>query len=123
MLSTSHYDKKKTVGIFDTEKAKGKDAILTTYLALDGYGLSAKTEAYKLSGYTVDKIEGSLYVIDQGLESSDVMELIRRIENLELAITRVVIYTSSIPFHVLHELKKNLANLRNNKRVELIERY
>lgn len=112
-----------TVGIFDTAKAKGKDAILTTYLALDGYGLSAKTEEYKLSSYTSDKIEGSLYIIEQGLQSEDVMELIRRIENLELDITRVVIYTSSISFNVLHELKKNLANLRNNKRVELIERY
>lgn len=112
-----------TVGIFDTAKAKGKDAILTTYLALDGYGLSAKTEEYKLSSYTADKIEGSLYIIEQGLQSEDVMELIRRIENLELDITRVVIYTSSISFNVLHELKKNLANLRNNKSVELIERY
>ena len=112
-----------TVGIFDTEKAKGKEAILTTYLVLDGYGLSAKAEEYKLSSYIADKIEGSLYIIEQGLESEDVMELIRRIENLELDITRVVIYTSSISFNVLHELKKNLANLRNNKSVELIERY
>lgn len=112
-----------TVGIFDTEKAKGKEAILTTYLVLDGYGLSAKAEEYKLSTYIADKIEGSLYIIEQGLQSEDVMELIRRIENLELDITRVVIYTSSIHFNVLHELKKNLANLRNNKRVELIERY
>ena len=112
-----------TVGIFDTEKAKGKEAILTTYLVLDGYGLSAKAEEYKLSTYIADKIEGSLYIIEQGFQSEDVMELIRRIENLELDITRVVIYTSSIHFNVLHELKKNLANLRNNKRVELIERY
>lgn len=112
-----------TVGIFDTEKAKGKEAILTTYLVLDGYGLSAKAEEYKLSTYIADRIEGSLYIIEQGLESEDVMELIRRIENLELDIARVVIYTSSISFNVLHELKKNLANLRNNKSVELIERY
>nr|WP_314637227.1 DNA methyltransferase [uncultured Oribacterium sp.] len=112
-----------TVGIFDREKAKGKDAILTTYLVLDGYGLSIKAEEYKLFTYIADRIEGSLYIIEQGLQSEDVMELIRRIENLELDITRVVIYTSSIHFHVLHELKKNLANLRNNKRVELIERY
>lgn len=111
------------VGIFDREKAKGKDAILTTYLVLDGYGLSIKAEEYKLFTYIADRIEGSLYIIEQGLQSEDVMELIRRIENLELDITRVVIYTSSIHFHVLHELKKNLANLRNNKRVELIERY
>lgn len=112
-----------TVGIFDTEKSKGKDAILTTYLVLDGYGLSAKAEEYMMSTYSADRIEGSLYIIEQGLQSDDVMELIRRIENLELDITRIVIYTSSIHFNVLQELKKNLANLRNNKSVELIERY
>lgn len=112
-----------TVGIFDTGQAEGKDAILTTYLVFDGYGLSAKAEEYKLSSYIANRIEGSLCIIEQGLRSEDVMELIRRIENLELDITRVVIYTSSIHFNVLHELKKNLANLRNNKRVELIERY
>ncbi len=112
-----------TVGIFDTENARGKEAILATYLALDGYGLSARTEEYKLASYSADRIEGSIYIIEQGLRSEDVMELIRRIENIELDITRVVIYTTSLNFSVLHELKKNLANLRNNNRVELIERY
>lgn len=111
------------VGIFDTKKAKGKEAILTTYLTLDGYGLSAKTEEYKLADFKADKIESSLYIIEQGLTSKDVMELIRRIENLELDIKRIVTYASSISFNVNHELKKNLSNLRNNKTLELIERY
>lgn len=111
------------VGIFDTENAKGKDAILATYLVLDGYGLSVNPESYKLDLYTADKVEKSLYIIDQGLQSTDVMELIRRIESLELDITRVVVYAQSIDFSVINELKKNLSNLRNNKTVELIERY
>ncbi|MGT2947909.1 site-specific DNA-methyltransferase [Streptococcus devriesei] len=111
------------VSVFDTENAKGKDAILSTYLALDGYGLSVNTEKYKLDKFVADKIDNSLYIIDQGLESSDVMELIRRIESLELDISRVVIYVNSISFNVHHELKKNLSSLRNNKHVELIERY
>lgn len=111
------------VGIFDTKKAKGKEAILTTYLTLDGYGLSAKTEEYKLADFKANKIGSSLYIIEQGLTSKDVMELIRRIENLELDIKRIVTYASSISFNVNHELKKNLSNLRNNKKLELIERY
>ena len=111
------------VGIFDTKKAKGKEAILATYLTLDGYGLSAKTEEYKLADFKADKIESSLYIIEQGLTSKDVMELIRRIENLELDIKRIVTYASSISFNVNHELRKNLSNLRNNKTLELIERY
>ena len=111
------------VGIFDTDKSKGKDAILSTYLALDGYGLNVNTQKYRLSNFEADKIENSIYMIDNGLDSEDVMELIKRIEALELNITRVVVYTPSLSFHVFHELKKNLSNLRNNKSVELIERY
>ena len=110
------------VGIFDTNKAKGKDAILSTYLALDGYGLTANAKEYKLDNFICDKMGNSLYIIEQGLKSTDVMELIKRIESLELDITRVVIYVHSIKFNVLQELKKNLSNLRNNKHVELIER-
>jgi adenine-specific DNA-methyltransferase len=111
------------VSIFDTENAKGKDAILATYLALDGYGLAVNPESYKLDKYVANKVENSLYIIEEGLESTDVMELIRRIESLELDITRVVVYANSISFSVSHELKKNLSNLRNNKAIELIERY
>lgn len=111
------------VGIFDTDKSKGKDVILSTYLALDGYGLSVNTQKYRLSNFEADKIENSIYMIDNGLDSDDVMELIKKIETLELDITRVVVYAPSISFHVLHELKKNLSNLRNNKSIELIERY
>lgn len=111
------------VAIFDTENAKGKDSILATYLIQDGYGLSVNPESYKLYQYVADKVDGSLYIIDQGLQSPDVMELIRRIEALELDITRVVVYAESIDFSVMNELKKNLSNLRNNKTVELIERY
>ena len=51
------------------------------------------------------------------------MTLIRRIENEELDITRVVIYVHSISFNTLQELRKNLKVLRNNKNVTLIERF
>ena len=112
-----------TVRIFDTEKAKGKDTILSTYLALDGYGLSINTEKYKLKNFVADKINTSLYIIEKGLRSQDIMELIRQIESLEIDITRIVVYADSLQFNILHELKKNLSNLKNNKTVELIVRY
>lgn len=112
-----------TVALFDTEQSKGKEAILSTYLALDGYGLSVNAESYILDKFVADKVEKSLYIIEKGLASTDVMELICRLETLELDITRIVIYANSISFNVLHELRKNLANLKNNKIVELIERY
>lgn len=111
------------VSIFNTENCNGKDAILSTFLVTDGYGLSEGTEKYTLVNYKADIIKDSLYLIDNNLKSEDVMELIKRIENFEIDINRIVVYAYSINFNTMHELKKNLSNLRNNKYIELIERY
>ena len=111
------------VSIFDTAHSKGKASILATWLSQDGYGLSRSPTPYKLASYEADLIEKTLYIIDEGLAQDDSMTLIKRIENDELDITRVVIYVHSVSFNVLHELRKNLKVLRNNKNVTLIERF
>ena len=65
----------------------------------------------------------SAYVIDAGLTSDDVVELVRMLENGELMISRVVVFGYSIGFSVMHELKKNLAVLKSGKTVTMIERF
>lgn len=111
------------VSIFDTETSCGKESILSTYLALDGYGLTSSTIPFQLNTYFADKINDSLYIVDQGLTSDDVLTLIKCLENRDLKVNRIVLYNYSIEFSVLQELKKNLSNLQNNKHIELIERY
>lgn len=111
------------VSVFDNTHSKGKESILATWLAEDGYGLSRSSKPYPLEGYMADRIEKTLYIIDEGLQQDDAMTLIKRIENEELDITRLVIYAHSVPFHILHELRKNLKVLRNNKNVTMIERF
>lgn len=111
------------VSVFDNDHSKGKESILATWLNEDGYGLSKSPKTYKLENYRADLIEKTLYIIDQGLSQDDVMTLIKRIENEELDITRLVIYVHSISFNALQELRKNLKVLRNNKNVTLIERF
>lgn len=111
------------VSVFDNDHSKGKESILATWLNEDGYGLSKSPKTYKLENYRADLIEKTLYIIDQGLSQDDVMTLIKRIENEELDITRLVIYVHSISFNALQELRKNLKVLRNNKHVTLIERF
>lgn len=110
------------VSVFDNEHAKGKENILATWMNEDGYGLSQETEEYQLNQYTASLIDKTLYIIDQGLESADVMELIKRIENNELQVSRVVAYIPSIQFNVLQELKKNIKVLKNAD-TKLIERF
>ncbi|MDU5914109.1 MAG: DNA methyltransferase [Anaerococcus vaginalis] len=111
------------VSIFDNDHASGKENILSTWLNEDGYGLSESSDEYVLDEYRANLIGKSLYIIDSGLGSSDVMELIRRIEDDSLLINRIVVYLHSIDFSVLQELRTNLSVLRNNKNVSLIERF
>lgn len=111
------------VSIFDNDHANGKENILSTWLNEDGYGLSQSSDEYVLDEYKANLIGKSLYIIDSGLGSKDVMELIRRIEDDSLLINRVVVYLHSIDFSVLQELRTNLSVLRNNKNVSLIERF
>lgn len=111
------------VSVFDNKHSSGKESIISTWLNEDGYGLTKSSSPYKLENYEADIIEKSLYIIDEGLENDDVMTLIKRIENEELDITRVVVYVHSVRFNVLQEMRRNLKVLRNNKNVTFIERF
>lgn len=111
------------ISVFDSEFASGLSSILSTWMNQDGYGLHAKAEAYQLKDYQASLYADSLYIIQEGLQSADVMRLIERLERFELDVKRIVVYAYSVQFSVMHELKKNVKTLRNNKTVEVIERY
>lgn len=108
---------------FEFGGESGKTSILTTWLNRDGYGLMAETQQYLLKDYKADLCENSLYIIDEGLQSEDIMVLIKRIETNELLINRIVVYAHSLSFDMLHELKTNISNLKNNSSISVIERY
>lgn len=110
------------VSMFDLDGTPGHDTVLSTWLVKDGYGLTASTEKVKLAGYELDVCGDSGYVIDTGLTSDDVVELVRRVENGELELSRVVVFGYSVEFSVMHELKKNLAVLKSGRVVSVIER-
>ena len=111
------------VNDFSNEDSSGLETILTTWLNQDGYGLHAKWEDFKLVNYIAHSYSNSLYIVNEGIESSDISRLIEMIENNELNISRIVIYTYSLSFTIINELKTNIKNLRNNKTVDIIERY
>ena len=108
---------------FEFGNVPGRDTILATWINMDGYGLVSQTGKIHLHQYEADIIEDSLYIIDPGLATEDVIELIKKIEDGSLNISRIVLYPYSVVFNVVHELKKNIVNLRNNRNINVIERY
>lgn len=109
--------------LFSFNGVKGRDTILYTWLNMDGYGLTTNPEKIILNQYEADIFKDTLYIIDPGLTSEDVIELIKKIEKEEINLSRIVIYPYSVIFNIIHELKKNIKNLKNGKIVNLIERY
>lgn len=111
------------VSKFDLDGTPGREVVLTTWLNQDGFGLLAKPRKVELAGYVLDVCEDSAYVIDPGIASEDVQELVRLLETNELQLSRVVVFPYSVTFSVMHELKKNLSVLKSGQSVEVIERF
>lgn len=111
------------VSKFTHNETPGHDTVLTTWLVKDGYGLTITPTKVKLAKYELDVCGDSAYIIDTGLSSADVFELVRMLEHGDLEISRIVVFGYSVVFSVMHELKKNLAVLRSGRSVKIIERF
>ena len=107
---------------FDTKEATGKDILLTTWANYDGYGLLHSPQEVKLHDFTLMTVGRHGYVLDSGLKSEDVVELIQLLENDELEITTLVYLNDCVQLHVLQSLKQSLKNLSSRK-VNMIARY
>ena len=110
------------VSKFDLNGTPGHETVLATWLVEDGYGLTTEASKVTLNSYELDVCGDSAYIVSPGLESSDVLELVRLLENGELQVSRVVVFGYSVTFGVMHELKKNLSVLKSGRSVSVIER-
>ena len=110
------------VSKFDLNGTPGHDTVLATWLVEDGHGLTTGAQQVTLAGYELDVCGDSAYIISPGLTSDDLVELVRQLENGDLAVSRVVVFGYSVTFGVMHELKKNLSVLKSGRTVSVIER-
>lgn len=111
------------VSKFGFDGASGHAVALTTWLVQDGFGLTPEVQAVLLDEYKLRVCGDSGYVIESGLTSDDVLELVSKLEKGELDLSRLVVFGYSVTFSVMHELKKNLASLKSGRTVSVIERF
>ncbi|WP_166826398.1 site-specific DNA-methyltransferase [Brevibacterium limosum] len=111
------------VSKFDLAGTPGRDVVLTTWMLEDKAGLTTRAESILLNEYELAVCGDTGYVIDPGLASTDVLQLVSKLENGDLNLDRLVVFGYSVTFSVMHELKQNLKSLRSGHKVSVIERF
>lgn len=109
--------------MFKFNKADSVDTILQTWMVADGYGFTHNYEKITLDQYVAYLCDETCYLIDDGITSDDIRELVTRLERGELLISRIVLFGYSFNFTQLGELKRNVNLLKNVGNIKVLERY
>lgn len=105
-------------------KEFGSEAVLTTWKVQDGYGFNVQLEEISLSGYTVYKCENTLYFINPDITTQSIKMLIEKYQNdSSFFPNRIVLFGYSFNFIQLSQLKDNLKQLADYRKIDIITRY
>lgn len=95
----------------------GKEAVLTTWLCDDHYGLGAELQHIKLGGYTAYYIDKHLYLIDEGFDEQAMTGLMEKYERdvMDFHPATIVVFGYSFSLAEMLMLKKNIPALKDNE--------
>lgn len=111
----------------DIIKTLGASSLLQTWQIKDGFGFNLRPKKIDLNKYTAyllddEKIGKYLYLLTE-MNDTQIKELIRKIESMELTVDKVFIYGYSFDFNSLTSIKTNLKTLKNRNPIEPVVRY
>lgn len=104
----------------------GINAVLTTWMNEDGYGLTDTFEKLKLEDYTAYKCQNTIYLLNWNISDLFIKALIEKYEKEEsFDCNRIVMFGYSFTLNEIQTLKDNLQQVKNIKgiNVEVITRY
>ena len=104
----------------------GINAVLTTWMNEDGYGLTDKYEKLELEDYTAYKCQNTIYLLNWNISDLFIKALIEKYEKEEnFDCNRIVMFGYSFTLNEIQTLKDNLQQVKNIKgiNVEVITRY
>ena len=95
----------------------GKDAVLTTWLCDDHYGLGAEVQHVKLGGYTAYYLDKHLYMLDGGFNEQAMSDLMVKYERdaMDFHPSTIVVFGYSFSLAEMLMLKKNIPALKDNE--------
>lgn len=104
----------------------GINAVLTTWMNEDGYGLTDTYEKLELEDYTAYKFQNTIYLLNWNISDLFIKTLIEKYEKEEnFDCNRIVMFGYSFTLNEIQTLKDNLQQVKNIKgiNVEVITRY
>lgn len=104
----------------------GINAVLTTWMNEDGYGLTDNYEKLELEDYTAYKCRNTIYLLNWNISDLFIKALIEKYEKEEnFDCNRIVMFGYSFTLNEIQTLKDNLQQVKNIKgiNVEVITRY
>ena len=104
----------------------GINALLTTWMNEDGYGLTDKYEKLELEDYIAYKCQNTIYLLNWNISDLFIKALIEKYEKEEnFDCNRIVMFGYSFTLNEIQTLKDNLQQVKNIKgiNVEVITRY
>src|SRR5699024_12552619 len=78
--------------------------ILTTWILIEGFYFNAKNEEIKFGSAYGYICESRLYILDEGMTTDDLVELLSKIHEKEINISNITVYVHSLSTVVLREL-------------------
>lgn len=96
---------------------------LITFLCDDGFGLNAKYQEVDIAGYKGYLIDGFLYLLDIGFDSSQIANLIEKTDKKEIIIRKIIIFGYAFDTRSLQQLKDNAEKLGVNDNKDIMVKY
>lgn len=102
------------------EEEFGIETILTTWINLDGYGLTTNYSIIKFGKYEAyyvynESLGGNLYLINQNIDETFIEKLIDKIKNDEkFSIKLIVIFGYNFTYSEMKMIEDNIAQLKNS---------
>ena len=104
----------------------GINAVLTTWMNEDGYGLTDTYEKLEIEDYTAYKCQNTIYLLNSNISDLFIKALIEKYEKEEnFDCNRIIMFGYSFTLNEIQTLKDNLQQVKNIKgiNVEVITRY
>lgn len=111
------------VAEFNSDKAKGEDIILTTWLTADGYKLNDKVQELNIAGFKAYYMDNSiLYIISTGWGTEQTKELLNLVGERKINLNTIILYGYSFDLESMREFEIDVKQSLNNS-VEIQKRY